>query len=708
LSIGQGFEFEGENDLALAYFRDARRIYGEMKNFYGLSRVMNNIAIIHYKKNEPDSAIADYKIALEINRERGNSREIAKSLSNIGSLYIMMSKYSESLKYIKELPEINLLMSNKKEIADAYGYPGYIHLKLGNFDGALDNYLKELKLREELGEKKEMERFLTNIGKIYFKINKFGRALEYYQKALEINEGRGKKIEVAQSLANLGNVYFELKDYKRALSYYDKSLDLTDEKQIKSILTKGEKLAFLQGRAVLLNNMGLVYKNLGDYKKALDYCKASIKIKGEIDDNKNLFYPLTSIAEILMKLEIYDESLKYLERALSIAEESHNLLMLKESHELMFEVHAAVSDYKNALEHHREYTAIKDTLLQLSTNKLIAQYQTKMETEKKVQENKSLRKANALQRNYFIIISLLITITLAVTFSRYRSKQKANKLLSEKNAQIQQQHGELEYMFSKLQAKEEVLSEANATKDKFFSIIAHDLKNPLHAITLSSDLLMSKYEVMSGEQLTDLIKNIHTAGAHLSSLLENLLQWSRTQNGKINFEPAAVDLFRIIEENFALMDVFAKKKSIMLHSNINPETYVMADSNMLKTVFRNLISNAIKFSYENSQIFIDINDDGLHFYEIKVIDKGIGMNPEDIDKLFRIDVHYTTIGTSNEKGTGLGLILCKEFVELNGGKIYVESQINEGSTFIITLPKVINQSSDRHQEPFNSEPVALN
>lgn len=685
--IGESYEQLNEKDLALAYFKDALTIYSSLENRRGKAKSLNNIAIIHYKNQEVDSAITYYQKALAINRELSDTKEIAKSLNNIGTLLIYKSKFGEALRYVSELLQINLSLKNKNDIAETYGYLGYIHLKLGNFDASLDNYLKELRLREELNEREKMDKFLTNIGKIYYKINKLNKALEYFQKALEITIKSGNKIEIAQQMTNLGNVHYELHDYKKAMMYYHKSLDYADDNAINKELSENEKLSFLKGKAVLLNNLGLVYKNLGDYKKALDYCKKSIKIKEEVGDANNLYYPLTSIAEILMKLGMYEESQNYLFKALKIAEESKNLILQKEAHYLICEVFSSSGNYKNALEHHRLYTAIKDSLIQISRNKLIAEYQTKMETEKKEQENKALRQANTLQRNYFIIIFALVLITLAIIYNRYKSKQKANKLLSEKNAQIQQQHQELEYMFSKLQAKEQVLSEANATKDKFFSIIAHDLKNPLHAITLSSDLLMDKYEQMNNEQLISLIKNIHSAGEHLSSLLENLLQWSRTQNGKINFEPDTIDLFRIIEENIALLEVNAKKKNIILYSHIESETYAIGDSNMLKTVFRNLLSNAIKFSYPNSQVIIDIEDTNEYFYEISVIDKGIGINPEDIDKLFRIDVHYTTIGTSNEKGTGLGLILCKEFIELNGGKIFVESKINEGSKFIITLPK---------------------
>ncbi len=694
LAFGQGYELAGDNDRAMVYYNNAYNIFTQQNFSTGIVKSINNIAMIHYKNRQVDSAIVYYKKALLINKELGNSKEIAKSLNNISSLYIMLTKYDQALKYVNDLLLTNLVIGNRNDIAETYGFLGYIHHKLSNFDASLDNYLKELKLREELNDKEEMDKFLTNIGKIYYKINKYTKALEYFQKALSINQVKGNKIEIARSLTNLGNVYYDLRDYKKALNYYHKSLDFTDEKEIQK-LSESEKKAFLKGKAVLLNNLGLVYKNLGDYKKALDYCKSSIKIKEDLGEDKNLFYPLTSIAEILLKLDVYDESLKYLDRALKIAEESHNLMLMKDANYLIYEVYFTAGNYKSALEHHKRYAGIKDSLIQIGTNKLIAEYQTKMETGKKEQENKALRQANLQQRNYFLIISALILITLAVTYSRYRSKQKANKLLSEKNSQINQQHQELEYMFSKLQAKEEVLSEANATKDMFFSIIAHDIKNPLHAITLSSDLLMDKYEVMNPEQLSSLIKNIHSAGAHLSILLENLLQWSRTQTRKINYEPVAVDLFKIIEESFSLLSVNAKKKEILLHSGINPDTYALADVNMLKTIFRNLLSNAIKFSHMNAHVIVDIDDSDRHFYEISIIDNGIGISSEDISKLFRIDVHHSTNGTSNEKGTGLGLILCKEFIELNGGKIHVESRLNEGSKFVLFLPKAINKNLEQ-------------
>jgi signal transduction histidine kinase len=298
-----------------------------------------------------------------------------------------------------------------------------------------------------------------------------------------------------------------------------------------------------------------------------------------------------------------------------------------------------------------------------------------------------LRTSNELQQKYFLFISALILITLAVTYSRYRSKRKANQMLKEKNDQIRHQHQELEFMFSQLQTKEENLREANITKDKFFSIIGHDLKNPLHAITLSSELLINNYKYMNSEELEKFIKNINQSGTQITQLLENLLEWARSQSGKITFQPKVLQLKKIIEENIQLHEGSISKKNIHLFYDISNEIMVYADDNMLHTIIRNLISNAVKFSYEGGRIRVEVTDFNIDFYSIAIIDEGIGISESDMDKLFQIDVKHSTVGTSKEKGTGLGLIICREFIQQNGGMIIVESKLGVGSKFSITIPK---------------------
>jgi signal transduction histidine kinase/Tfp pilus assembly protein PilF len=687
MTIGLGFELSGQYDLAISYYKDALLINEKHLLKDECAKALNNIGIVFFKTKEYDSARVYYSKVLNLWKEKGDKQLIAQSLYNMGGLLIYMGKYDEALKYAQELLEINLFLNNKIDIANSYGYLGFLYQNLNKLPESLNFCLKELKLKEELNDKKDFDKFLANIGIIYFKMKKLNKSEEYYKKALQINEQQKNIKEMAKNLSNLGNIFYESKQYPKALDYYHKSLELTESNNFKNNISPSETVAFSLGKAVLLNNLGLVYKHLGDYRKALNYCSWSVSIKEELGEKSNIFYPLTSLAEINLKLHNYADALILLDRSLKIAKENNNQQQMKEAYFLMYEVNSVAGNYKNALESHLKYTQINDSIIQNYNNKLTSELQTKYETERKEIENKALRTSNELQQKYFLFISALILITLAVTYSRYRSKRKANQMLKEKNDQIRHQHQELEFMFSQLQTKEENLREANITKDKFFSIIGHDLKNPLHAITLSSELLINNYKYMNSEELEKFIKNINQSGTQITQLLENLLEWARSQSGKITFQPKVLQLKKIIEENIQLHEGSISKKNIHLFYDISNEIMVYADDNMLHTIIRNLISNAVKFSYEGGRIRVEVTDFNIDFYSIAIIDEGIGISESDMDKLFQIDVKHSTVGTSKEKGTGLGLIICREFIQQNGGMIIVESKLGVGSKFSITIPK---------------------
>lgn len=237
----------------------------------------------------------------------------------------------------------------------------------------------------------------------------------------------------------------------------------------------------------------------------------------------------------------------------------------------------------------------------------------------------------------------------------------------------------------KLEQYLEELKELNATKDRFFSIIAHDLKNPFGALKNLSDILYSMYNDFSEEERLEIISEMYKSSNKLYELLENLLTWSRSQRGTIQFNPEETNLKLITNNCVELLKKSANNKSIKLQDEVSEELVVNCDVNMITTVVRNLITNAIKFTPENGEITV-FAEKTENEVIVAVRDTGIGISDEDKQILFRIDVHHTTIGTSQEKGTGLGLILCKEFVEKHGGKIWVESEIGKGSTFKFTIP----------------------
>lgn len=236
----------------------------------------------------------------------------------------------------------------------------------------------------------------------------------------------------------------------------------------------------------------------------------------------------------------------------------------------------------------------------------------------------------------------------------------------------------------------EELKTLNNTKDKFFSIIAHDLKNPFITILGFSDLLLTDYSELSDDERKFYLEEMKKSAEVSHNLLQNLLQWSRSQTGRIDFNPSEIPLANLIKVNLELLETTAARKGIQIKYDIQSNIDVYADEDMLNTVIRNLITNAIKFTEKGGSITIQVEEQGK-YAEIRVIDTGVGMDDKALSNLFRLDISHTSFGTNSEAGTGLGLILCKEFIEKQGGKIWVESELGKGSQFIFYLPLVITE-----------------
>ena len=237
----------------------------------------------------------------------------------------------------------------------------------------------------------------------------------------------------------------------------------------------------------------------------------------------------------------------------------------------------------------------------------------------------------------------------------------------------------------KLRKYSEELNELNMSKDKFFSILAHDLRSPLSPLLGLSEILTKDFDTLSYEEIKEFSKDIYEAIKRQFNLLENLLSWSRMQTGKMVCNPVEIKIYEKVNSVVSLLKGNARDKKISLKNKINPDLVVYADADMLHSILQNLISNAIKFTYPEDEIEIQSIEDG-NYAEIIVKDNGIGIKEEDIVNIFGLNC-FTTYGTKNEKGTGLGLLICKEMVERNGGKIRVESEYQKGSNFIFSLPK---------------------
>jgi|GEM_PF-1678931 signal transduction histidine kinase len=239
----------------------------------------------------------------------------------------------------------------------------------------------------------------------------------------------------------------------------------------------------------------------------------------------------------------------------------------------------------------------------------------------------------------------------------------------------------------KLRQSQENLKKSNSTKDKFFSIIAHDLRAPFNAFVSVADVMANAPESLSEERRRSFARNIFHSATHLNNLIENLLQWSRSQTNRLDFNPVHTDMKKMLDEAIPVVKTQARNKNITVKNTTVLPVYAQCDPNLIALVVRNLLSNAIKYSPENTTVWLKAEYYDEQHVRISVQDEGIGIEKKDIDKLFRIDVNTKYIGESIEKGTGLGLILCREFIEKHGGNIFVASEVNKGSIFSFTIPK---------------------
>ncbi len=338
-----------------------------------------------------------------------------------------------------------------------------------------------------------------------------------------------------------------------------------------------------------------------------------------------------------------------------------------------------------------------------------------------IQINLIVKKATDESNSYqsiivpLFVISIIFSLVISIFFARsitnplVRLKQATIKLASgdyriKVKVESEDEIGDLANFFNKmvenisaanetimnqqqkLHAQYNELKEINAMKDKFFSIIAHDLKNPMSAFMGVSSFLAQTFHELSQEELKEFLDDVNNSAKQLYELLENLLMWSRSQRGLIHYHPANQNLRQILNNNIDLIKMNADNKKISLSYDIDGDYEVYADANMLNTIIRNLCTNAIKFTHEGGSVKIICRNNNDGFCQISVKDTGVGIPEENLKNLFNLQNSISTTGTKQESGTGLGLILCHEFVQRHGGKIWVESTVGVGTTFHFTIP----------------------
>ena len=494
-------------------------------------------------------------------------------------------------------------------------------------------------------------------------------ALSFYEKALSFFRRKNDSKGIGNCLSNIAVINAEQGNNKEAI----KSLLEAQEIQEKSGNNKDLALTLL--------NIGLNYKQMKEFQTAIQYLNQSRQLMSKNGNKYDECFLLLNLGQVMLDVKKPEQAREYLYSGEKLAREIDAKDLIAKSYEFLSDYNAAVHNYNQAYFFLNKSKQLNDSILNAETtekvNQLQYQYEiTKREVEKENLVKQNLKKELQLSRQnlmMYILIGVIILILLLVAFLsiQNRIKRKANQELEERNDLINAQKNELVKL--------------NASKDKFLSILAHDIKNPLSSIFSISEMLLADFETLKDDEFNVFIKDINTLANNLFEIINTLLSWGMSQNGFSEFSPQSFPITNICSKTVNTLQTVAKQKEIVLVNQADEDVNVLADENMILTVLHNLVNNAIKFSYIGTKIYIEAKKVG-DFAEITVIDSGIGLSPENKSKLFRYDQHFFSRGTAGEKGTGLGLILCKDFIEKNGGSISVESEVNKGSTFVFTLP----------------------
>lgn len=629
--------------------------------------ILNLITLRAQTDNYIDSLVGQLSIVDDITR--------IDLFNELSQLYWQRS-FDTSLLYATHALNLSEKIDDKYRRAYSLNMTGNAYYMLSNYSRSLEYYQNALQLRTELGDTCDIARTLNNIGAVHLQTRNYDQALEYFEKALDMYNVLGNDEIILMLKNNIGGVYNERKEYDRALEYLSQAYEIARKtKHDNSII-------------ITLNNMGEISVSLEQYDQALEYFFEAREITEKLQDYNKLSTILLNIGAAYMLSGQPEKSLDFFQESLKYAKIINSIGIKRDIYSNLYDYYRNKDDPEKALAYLELYNEANDSISSEESRLRIKEMEFKYNAENFQNEIELLKKDNEinklqLNRSRIGLISLIIIILLSgavliINMKRIRQKRESNLMLTRKNQ-------ELEDANQKLKVSEQNLKELNNTKDKFFSIIGHDLRNPLNSLLGFSELISGNTMNYTVEEIRKYNRIINESAKKIHQLIENLLEWSRSQSGNIDFTPKLLNLSQLSGEIKDILSIQANEKDISIHDKIPSDIQVFADKNLISTILRNLINNAIKFTQNGGHITLSAEHmDGQ--VNISVSDTGRGMSKEQVDHLFRLDVNNTTTGTSEEKGTGLGLMLCKEFVEIHKGKIWVESEPAKGSTFYFSLP----------------------
>lgn len=623
---------------SLTYSTSAIELAEKTKNFKLKQRAAQRLALNYSYKGDYPNALKYETIGLQAAISSKDSVAIARSHNNIGNYYHELGEYDEAYYFLTYAYKV--LKKSARTKADSLTTTISLH----------------------------------NLGRVFKELGQYEIALKHLDASREMSKAINDKEGEPYSLDEIGDVKLRMEEYDSALHYLNLSVA-----EANKLLKDGGSITLREDQSKTFSKIAKAYLGKKAYNKALAYYDSTFNLHNQATNKFGIAEVELGRATVYLAQGKVDDAMSYATRALTQAKEIKARVIEISCYKLLTSIWEKKGDDKKALSYFKQFHALEDSLYSNEIQQKILRDQIGFETEtlddritaltEREEDRISRLKKSEFISNILVVVVALSAILLVTVYRSGQRRKQINLLLLQHQEEMQKRSEELEQL--------------NEVKDKFFSIISHDLRSPINALAGIMDLLDKG--AISAEELPTAIKELKTRFNHTRSLMNNLLDWTVLQMDKMHLQAGNVPLKKIVDENIELLGSIQNKHVNMV--NRVPETAIgYADSNTINLVIRNLITNAIKFTNDGGEIVVASEDKGNELL-VSVRDNGIGM-PADIQKkLFDKVNPYSTRGTANEKGTGLGLILCKEFVEKNGGRIWVESNSDKGSTFWFTLPK---------------------
>ncbi len=657
-------------DLALKFALESYDLSDSLGYLKGKA-ISNKLTGRYFReKFDYNLALDNYKSALNIYQSLGDKRAICFCRSDMAYVYYLMGNYPKAIEFFYDSRNIALEFNDKRHVIECSQMLGVIYQMQGNYPKSTEDLQKALLLAEEINDREFIADIYTNLGIVYMKQKNDSLAINTYQKAQKIYEELKNNKKLGSLYNNLGKIYEDENNLLKAAELYLKALQIEEK--------EGNKF----GKMLSMNNFGSLYKKQNKLQGALNYYEQSLLLSKETGSKNVMSEIYLKMGEIYFETGKFDKALKLTENSLSIANEMGILEHQKLGYGQLSKIYSANSVFKKAYENHILFKKMNDSIFNEENIKEVVRLDYKYKYEKEKQEQELARyeedivKEEQQKRVKVILYAsiaglILLTILLLGALFSYYDKRKTNLELIKQKKEIENKSNEL--------------ITSNATKDKLFSIIVNDLQDPFNNITNLSSLMARETAELDPDVLSDFLKSIHKSANFANELLGNLTEWAKSQTNNLESESDRTTIKNIFNLANDSIERIANNKEITLNFSFDKNIDLYVDKNMINTVLRNLIFNAVKYSYRGGSVTIEAQSDenGL---KISVTDYGVGIDNERVVKLFQITEKIASPGTENETGAGLGLLLCKEFIERLGGEITAKSEIGKGSKFSFTLP----------------------